>query len=131
MATETRERLYPRTESQIRADIADARERLAASIEQLAKETQPESIKNAVTDRAKAFVDEKIQSVKTQFVDDNGVRVDRVAVIAGAAAGVLATLLTLRGLVRSGQKRKVRRTARKELAAIAGGPVTVTVKKRG
>lgn len=131
MATETRERLYPRTESQIRADIADARQRLAASIEQLAKETQPESIKNAVTDRAKAFVDEKIQSVKTQFVDDNGVRVDRVAVIAGATAGVLATLLTLRGLVRSGQKRKVRRTARKELAAIAGGPVTVTVKKRG
>ncbi len=131
MATETRERLYPRTESQIRADIADARQRLAASIEQLAKETQPESIKNAATDRAKAFVDEKIQSVKTQFVDDNGVRVDRVAVIAGAAAGVLATLLTLRGLVRSGQKRKVRRTARKELAAIAGGPVTVTVKKRG
>jgi len=131
VATETRERLYPRTESQIRADIADARQRLAASIEQLAKETQPESIKNAVTDRAKAFVDEKIQSVKTQFVDDNGVRVDRVAVIAGATAGVLATLLTLRGLVRSGQKRKVRRTARKELAAIAGGPVTVTVKKRG
>lgn len=131
MATEIRERLYPRTESQLKADIADARVRLAASIEQLVKETQPKSIKNAAVDQAKAFADAQYRSVKGQFVDENGVRVDRVGMVAGAAAGLVTTMFTLRGLYRSGQKRKVRRIARKQAEALTAGPVKITVKKRG
>lgn len=131
MATETRERLYPRTESQIKADIAEARQRLAASIEQLSREAQPKTLKNNAVDQAKAFADTQYQTIKGQFVDDNGVRVDRVGIIAGAALGVVATLLTLRGIVQSGHKRKVRRIATKELAALTGGPVKITIKKRG
>jgi hypothetical protein len=129
VATETRERLYPRTESQIKADIAEARQRLAASIEQLAKESQPKTLKNNAVDQVKAMADAQYRSVKGEFVDENGVRVDRVAMIAGAAAGVVVTMLTLRGIYRGGQRRKVRSIARKQAAAIAGGPVKITVKK--
>ena len=131
MATETRERLYPRTEAQIKADIAEARQRLAASIEQLSRDAQPKSLKNNAIDQARAFADTQYRTVKGEFVDDNGVRVDRVGMIAGAALGVAVTLLTLRGIVNAGHKRKVRRIATKELAALTGGPVKVTIKKRG
>lgn len=129
MATETRERLYPRTESQIQAEIAEARARLEASIEQLAKETHPTTIKNQTIDQAKAFADTQVKAIKGQFIDDNGVRVDRVGMIVGAALGVVLTVATLRGVVRGGQKRKALKVARKQAAAIAGGPVTITVKK--
>lgn len=129
MATETRERLYPRTESQIKADIAEARQRLAASIEQLSHEAQPKTLKHAAIDEAKAFADTQVHMVKDQFVDENGVRVDRVGMIAGAVVGVAATLVTLRGIVRGGQKRKAHKIAKKQLAAIAGGPVKITVKR--
>ncbi|SDB88844.1 Protein of unknown function [Raineyella antarctica] len=129
MATETRERLYPRTEAQIKADIAEARARLAASIEQLAKEAQPKTLKNNAVDQVKAMADAQYQSVKGQFVDENGVRLDRVGMIAGSVAGVVATMLTLRGIYRGGQRRKVRRVARKQAAAIAAGPVKITVKR--
>ena len=131
MATETRERLYPRTEAQIKADIAEARQRLTASIEQLSRDAQPKSLKNNAIDQARAFADTQYRTVKGEFVDDNGVRVDRVGMIAGAALGVAVTLLTLRGIVNAGHKRKVRRIATKELAALTGGPVKVTIKKRG
>lgn len=131
MAIETRERLYPRTESQIKADIAEARERLAASLEALTREAQPKTLKNNAIDQAKAFADAQYQTVKGQFVDENGLRTDRLTMIAGAAAGVVATLLTLRGLVHAGQQRQVRRLAEKQAAALAGGPVKITVKKRG
>lgn len=131
MATETRERLYPRTESQIKADIAEARQRLAASIEQLTHEVQPKTVKNAAIDQARGFVDTQYQTVKGQFVDDNGVRVDRVGMIVGSVVGVAATLVTLRGIVRGGQKRHAHKIAKKQLAAIAGGPVKITVKKVG
>ncbi|MEA5153737.1 DUF3618 domain-containing protein [Raineyella sp.] len=129
MATETRERLYPRTESQIKAEIAEARARLEASLEQLAKEMHPTTIKNQTIDQAKAFADTQVKAVKGQFIDDNGVRVDRVGMIAGAALGVVLTVATLRGVVRGGQKRKALRAARRQAAAIAGGPVSITVKK--
>ncbi|WOP18665.1 DUF3618 domain-containing protein [Raineyella sp. LH-20] len=129
MATETRERLYPRTESQIKAEIAEARARLEASIEQLAKEVHPTTIKNQTIDQAKAFADAQVKAVKGQFVDDNGVRIDRVTMIAGAAVGVLVTVATLRGIVRGGQKRKALRVARKQAAALTAGPAATTVKK--
>ncbi|WP_194793210.1 DUF3618 domain-containing protein [Raineyella fluvialis] len=129
MATETRERLYPRTESQIKAEIAEARARLEASLAQLAKEVNPTTIKNQTIDQAKAFADAQVKAVKGQFVDDNGVRVDRVAMIAGAAVGILVTMTTLRGVVRSGQKRKALKVARKQVAALNGAPVKITVKK--
>lgn len=131
MATETRERLYPRTESQIKADIAEARERLAASLEALTREAQPKTLKNNAIDQAKAFADTQYRMVKGQFVDENGLRTDRVVMIAGSAAGVVATLLALRGVVHAGQQRQVRRLAEKQAAALTGGPVKITVKKRG
>ena len=129
MASETRERLYPRTEDQIKTDIADARARMAASLEQLAKDVHPTTIRNETVDQAKAFVKGQVDSVKGQFVDVNGVRLDRVAAIAGAVAGGVATLLTLRGIVRGTKKRALRRQARRELEAVTGAPVSIKVRR--
>lgn len=129
MDPQDRERLYPKTESQIRADIAEARARLAASVQQLTKEAQPKTIKNEAVDSAKAVLDDQVNAVKGQFVDQNGLRMDRIAMIAGGVVGVAATLVALRALVRSGQHAKARKLAKKELEALAGGPVRIRIKK--
>lgn len=129
MASETRERLYPRTEDQIKADIADARARLSASLEQLAKDVHPTTIRNETVDQVKGFVNDQVDSVKGRFVDVNGIRLDRVAAVAGAVAGGVATLLALRGVVRGTKKRALRRQARRELEAITGAPVTIRVRR--
>lgn len=131
MNDQDRERVYPKTESQIRSEIADARARLADSVQQLTMETQPKTLKNEAIDAAKAVVDEQVTMIKGQFVDQNGVRMDRVAMIAGGLAGTALTLVTLRQLVKSGQSAKARRLAKKELAALAGGPIRVRVKTEG
>ena len=70
---------------QVEADLAAARARLAGTVDDLAEAVSPQELARRQGEKVKEF-----------FVGPDGVRVDRVAKIAGAVVG----LVTLRAFVR-------------------------------
>jgi hypothetical protein len=75
-----------RTPDQITADIATTRNRLAGTIDQLVYRAKPKTI-----------VQRQIASVKASFYDSSGsLRTDRVAIVAGAAVGVVVAIVAIR-----------------------------------
>jgi hypothetical protein len=75
-----------RTPDQITADIATTRNRLAGTIDQLVYRAKPKTI-----------VSRQLASAKASFYDSNGsLRTDRVAIVAGAAVGLVVAIVAIR-----------------------------------
>ena len=89
-----------KTPDQIRAEIKAARDQLSDSVRGLSSEVHPSIIKERTIQRIKETATEKVQTVKATFVDDAGVRWDRVGTVVLLTAGVLLVSGTLRGVKR-------------------------------
>ena len=89
-----------KTPDQIRAEIQAAREQLADSVRGLSSEVHPSIIKQRTIQHIKETAAEKAQTVKAVFVDDAGVRWDRVGTAVLLTATVLLVGGTLRGVKR-------------------------------
>jgi Protein of unknown function (DUF3618) len=77
-----------RTPDQIAADIATTRNRLAGTIDQLVYRAKPKTI-----------LERQLASTKASFYDSQGaLRKDKIAIIAGAAIGVVAVIVGIRKL---------------------------------
>lgn len=87
-----------RTADEIRRDIAATRARLAAGVENLVEEVHPATLKREASDRARDFVQGEFDQVKSQ-VKDNGWRVQRIAMAAGALAAGVVSIIVLRAIV--------------------------------
>jgi len=88
------------TRAEIEDDIAAARERLAGNIAELINQVHPRSVVHNTIADARQLVAGEIQQVKDQLVDSDGVRVERVALLGGAAAGMVAFVLVMRSIFR-------------------------------
>lgn len=90
-----------RTRAEIEAEIAAARERLAAGVEGLINQVHPKAIvANTVAD-ARALAEDGFQQAKAQVVDERGnVRADRVALLAAAVGGAVTFMLIVRSILR-------------------------------
>lgn len=90
-----------RTRDEIEAEIAAARQRLAASVEGLINEVHPRAIvANTVAD-ARAFAAEGFEQAKAQVVDDRGnLRTERVALVAAAIGGAFTFILIVRSILK-------------------------------
>jgi hypothetical protein len=78
-----------RTPDEIAAEIAETRNRLAGTIDQLVYRVQPKTI-----------VERKIASTKASFVNPDGsLKKDKVLKVAGVVVGVLVTLVVIRKIV--------------------------------
>jgi len=89
-----------KTPDQIRAEIKAARDQLTDSVRGLSSEVHPSIIKQRTLQHVKETAAEKAQTVKAVFVDDAGVRWDRIGTVVLLVAGVLVVNGTLRGLKR-------------------------------
>ncbi|MCM8899200.1 DUF3618 domain-containing protein, partial [Cutibacterium acnes] len=88
-----------RTADEIRRDIAATRARLAAGVENLVEEVHPATLKREASDRARDFVQGEFDQVKSQVKDENGWRVQRIAMAAGALAAGVVSIIVLRAIV--------------------------------
>lgn len=89
-----------RTREEIEAEIAAARQRLAASVTQLVNQVHPKAIvANTVAD-ARTFAKGTFDQARAQVVDERGsLRLDRAALLAAAAGGAVAFVLIVRSLL--------------------------------
>lgn len=99
------ERKAPRPIDEIQQDLAATRERLVGNIEQLKVEAHPKALGEKAAGSAKSVV----------LNEDGSVRVERVAMIAGAVVGLL--------LIRKGFKARGKRKELKALAKVVWVPV--------
>jgi hypothetical protein len=88
------------TRAEIEAEIAAARERLAANIADLINQVHPRAVVHNTVADARQFVSGGFQQVKDQLVDENGVRLSRVALAVAAAAGAVTFGLIVRSIVK-------------------------------
>ncbi|MCE1174793.1 MAG: DUF3618 domain-containing protein [Propionibacteriales bacterium] len=101
MAAQTPSAEPPRSRAEIEADIAAARERLAENLAGLINQVHPKAIvRNTVSD-AREFVDSGYRKVKDQLVSDDGVRLERVALVLAAAAGAVTFGFVVRSIFRN------------------------------
>lgn len=84
-----------RTADEIRRDIAATRACLAAGVENLVEEVHPATLKREASDRARDFVQGEFDQVK----DENGWRVQRIAMAAGVLAAGVVSIIVLRAIV--------------------------------
>lgn len=87
-----------RTLTEIQADIDRAQRQIEDSLAGLIGEFHPKAVVHRTVEDAKAFAGEQLTSAKSQVKDQYGWRLDRVALIAGAAVGVLTFVLAVRAL---------------------------------
>lgn len=87
-----------RTAEQIRRDIAAARARVSANVEQLVEEVHPTSVKDRAVGQAKTFAQAEFDSAKATIKDEAGWRLDRILAVGAAVAGVVVFLLTARAI---------------------------------
>lgn len=93
-----------RTKEQIKADIAAARARISANVENLIEEVHPKSIAQRTVSDAKAFATAEFQQARSHVQTDDGkVRWDTVVIVGGAIAGLILFSRALKGL---GAKKK-------------------------
>ena len=95
----------PRTKAQIEADNAAARDRLAASVEDLVDQVHPNRIKQRQVANIKQLANAELDNAKAQVIDENGLRTDRLAIAGAAVAGVITFLLIIRKIASSGKKK--------------------------
>lgn len=101
-----------RTAEQIRRDIAAARARVSANVEQLVEEVHPTSIKDRAVGQARTFAQAEFNSAKATIKDEAGWRLDRVLAVGAAVAGVVAFLLTVRAIGGARQQSIARKASR-------------------
>ncbi|MCL2653456.1 MAG: DUF3618 domain-containing protein [Propionibacteriaceae bacterium] len=89
-----------KTPDEIRAEIKAARDQLTDSVRGLSSEVHPSIIKQRTLQHIKETAAEKTQAVKAVFVDDAGVRWDRIGTVVLLAASVLLVQGSLRGVKR-------------------------------
>nr|NLI49327.1 DUF3618 domain-containing protein [Propionibacterium sp.] len=90
-----------RTRSDIEADIAAARARLAGNVEDLITAVHPQAVKTRAINDAKDFAAQELNTARSQFVDDFGnYKWDRIAYLAAAVLGTVALVAVLRSVVR-------------------------------
>ena len=78
-----------RTPDEIAAEIAETRNRLAGTIDQLVYRVQPKTI-----------VERKVASTKASFVNPDGsLKKDKVLKVAGVVVGILVTIVVIRKIV--------------------------------
>lgn len=107
-----------RSIDEIRADLARNRVRVADSVGEAAAAANPKRIAKDGVETAKGLVNAEFQSVKSQFVDDNGVRIKRVLIIGGIVLGLVATSVTL-SIIAGKRDKEVERRLRKAIEARA------------
>ena len=91
----------PRTIADIEAEIIAAREDLAANIAALVDQVHPKAVARRGIASAQDFVGVQSARVRSQLLDGDGaVRANRVAVLGGAVAGLLAFIIIVRAIVR-------------------------------
>ncbi len=90
-----------RTREDIEAEIDAARLRLAGNVENLINQVHPKAIvANTVAD-ARAFAEGTFEQARAQVVDERGnLRSERIALIAAAAGGAVAFILTVRSILK-------------------------------
>ncbi len=90
-----------RTKTEIEAEIAAARARLASNVENLITDVHPQAIKTRALNDAKDFAADEINSVRSLFVDKAGaVKWDRIAYLAAAVVGSIAASSVIKSLFR-------------------------------
>ncbi|MBA2574871.1 MAG: DUF3618 domain-containing protein [Nocardioidaceae bacterium] len=78
-----------RTPDEISTEIADTRNRLAGTIDQLVYRTKPMTI-----------VQRQLATTKASFYDANGsLRMDKIAIVAGVVVGVVVSIVVIRKIV--------------------------------
>ena len=87
-----------RTLTEIQADIDRAQRQIEESLAGLIGEFHPKAVVHRTVEDAKAFAGEQLTSAKSQVKDQYGWRLGRVALIAGAAVGVVVFMVAVRGL---------------------------------
>lgn len=89
-----------RTLIEIQADIDRAQRQIEDSLAGLIAEFHPKAIAHRTVEDAKAFAGEQLSSAKSQVKDQYGWRLGRLALIAGAAVGVVVFVVAVRALGR-------------------------------
>ena len=90
-----------RTVADIEAEIAAARDDLAVNIGALIDQVHPKAIASRGIASAQDFVGVQTARIRSQLLDSTGaVRANRVVVIGGAVAGLLAFIFIVRAIVR-------------------------------
>lgn len=104
-----------RTAEQIRRDIAAARARVSAQVEQLVQDLHPTTVKDRAVDQARTFAQSEFESAKSTIKDEAGWRMDRLVAVGGAVLGVVTFLLTVRAITGAGKKKNLEKAQLKEL----------------
>jgi len=89
-----------RTTEQIRADIAAARQRLAAGVEGLVTQAHPAAMRREAVGAVKAKAQGLVGAAKAEFIDEAGVRWNRLGTIILVVKGVVIVILVAKGLGR-------------------------------
>lgn len=90
-----------RTKPEIEAEIAAARERLAASVTDLFMEVHPKAIVHNTVSDARLLVADRARAVRAEFVEPDGsLRIERLALIGAAVAGSLTFVAIVRSILR-------------------------------
>ncbi|WP_375387308.1 MULTISPECIES: DUF3618 domain-containing protein [Actinomycetes] len=90
-----------RDKDQIEADLAATRDRLTGALESLIDQVHPQRIKQREIAGAKRFVSTEIENAKSLVYNARGdLRTDRLAVLGGAAAGLVSLVVVLRAVAR-------------------------------
>ncbi len=106
-----------RSVSEIRADLARNRARVADSVGEFVDEVNPRNVAKRGVEDAKSFVATEFESVKSQVKDEHGWRTDRLMIIGGAVLGVVVFAITLSSISHARQ-RTLGDKARKAIMAI-------------
>ncbi|MFV0406046.1 MAG: DUF3618 domain-containing protein [Propioniciclava sp.] len=94
-----------RSNEEIHAEMAAARERLGSNLEGLITQVHPKAVAARTVHDVKALVAAEVSGVKAQFIDEAGsVQIGRVAALAVAAVGTVALLVVLRSTARRGRR---------------------------
>lgn len=82
----------------IRARVASSRNDFFANVEGLVSEVHPTAVKNRAINDTKVFVSETVDDAKAQVIDESGPRWDRIGTAVLAVVGVVAFVVSVRGI---------------------------------
>lgn len=104
--TDGKDKPTPRTKVQIEADLAAARARLSGNLEDLIDQVHPNRVKQREVAKFKELAKAELDNAKSQFVTPNGKpRMERLAVIGGAVAGLVTFIVAIRLIVTRAKRR--------------------------
>ena len=94
-----------RTLTEIQADIDRAQRQIEDTLASLIDSVHPKAIAHRTIEDAKSFAGEQLTSAKAQVKDQYGWRLDRLALVAGAVAGVVTFLFAVRAVGKRSSRR--------------------------